>query len=102
MLVYRGMSQNHKRFKEALLGKAPPRGGHASAAEHNIGNTDSPYTSWTTNPKVADGYAGEKGAVLIVDLEDFEGSWEMSPDVFREDEILIKGAVENATVTVTL
>ncbi len=67
--LFRGVNQTRTpvAFDEALAGNATPRGGVATASEHNAGNTSSPFTSWTTNPAVAENYAlrpSGKGVVL--------------------------------------
>jgi len=55
--LYRGVNESHPGFSNAVDGVAAPRGGLATAAEHNAGNTASNSTSWTTNPDVAKNYA---------------------------------------------
>jgi uncharacterized protein RhaS with RHS repeats len=95
--LFRGVAEDHPGFQDALEGKATPRGGPASAAEHNAGNTDSPFTSWTTDPGVARNFAGDRGVVL-------SKSWEglvtvRSPDAFGESEVLVKGSVTGAKVS---
>ena len=61
--------------------------------------TDSPYTSWTRDPDIARGFAGPDGVVLRVPRG--EGSpykFEWSPDVYYEQEILIRGPVCGALI----
>jgi len=99
--VYRGVSQYHPGLLDALQGIARPRGGLSSPARHNKGYTDSEFTSWTTNKKVAESYAiiNGPGGVLLhkrvkpIDLIE-------SPNQFKESEVLIKGIVKNANVSV--
>ncbi|MDH6251251.1 RHS repeat-associated protein [Chryseobacterium sp. H1D6B] len=55
--LYRGVNEGHAGYSEALQGKATPKGGKATPAEHNAGNTDSKYTSWTKNKEVAKNYS---------------------------------------------
>ncbi len=95
--AYRGVGRNHPGYADALKGKVNPRNpnGTATPEQHNLGNTtDSPYTSWTRDPDVARRFAGPDGVVLRVPRG--EGSpykFEWSPDVYYEQEILIRGPV---------
>ena len=50
---YRGVAASHIYYQDALRGIARPRGSTATPAQHNEGNTDSEYTSWTTDHRVA-------------------------------------------------
>lgn len=58
--VYRGVVREHPGFDEALKGNAYPRNPDSAvtAEEHNLGNTDSPFTSWTHDVGVARRFAG--------------------------------------------
>lgn len=96
--VYRGVAVSHPGFGAALVGTASPRGGIATRAEHNLGNTESQYTSWTTDRHVAERWAGPGGALMEIDLAEVAGRWALSPDVFWESEILIQGSVTGARV----
>ncbi|MFJ3961389.1 ricin-type beta-trefoil lectin domain protein [Streptomyces sp. NPDC090036] len=51
--VYRGVPEGHPGFDAAVDGVAVPRGGNASAGSHHLGDTDSPFTSWSTSEAVA-------------------------------------------------
>ncbi|MFE3165772.1 polymorphic toxin-type HINT domain-containing protein [Streptomyces sp. NPDC059224] len=51
--VYRGVPEGHPGFDAAVDGVAVPRGGPASAEAHHRGDTDSPFTSWSTSEAVA-------------------------------------------------
>jgi hypothetical protein len=74
-------------------------GGLASALEHNLGDTQSPFTSWTTNPEVARGFAGRNGVVLRIPYGPGDGYGIVgSPDLFGESEVLIEGIVRGAVV----
>ena len=55
--LFRGVSEDHPAFSNALRGIVKPRGGQASALEHNLGDTLSPFTSWTTDPAIARDFA---------------------------------------------
>lgn len=99
--VYRGVPENHPGRTAALAGVATPRGGAATAAQHNLGDTESEFTSWTTEIGIARRYARTNGIVLRVNLADFIGRWEYSQDEFGEGEVLIRGPVHGAVVTTT-
>ena len=100
--AYRGVGRDHPGYNDALKGRVNPRNpnGTATPEQHNLGNTtDSPYTSWTRDPAIAKRFAGEDGVVLRVPRG--EGSpykFEWSPDVFYEQEILIRGPVCGALI----
>jgi hypothetical protein len=96
--VYRGVPRKSPAYREALRGIARPRGGTATPAEHNAGNTMSEYTSWTTERHVAECYAGPDGVVLRVNLSDYPGRWCETLDIFYEREVLIVGTVFAAEV----
>ncbi|MFJ3929315.1 polymorphic toxin-type HINT domain-containing protein [Streptomyces sp. NPDC090029] len=71
--VYRGVSEVTGRgdpnpgFDDAVEGIARPRGGDATPEQHHRGNTDSDYTSWTTDPAAAIRAAtrGGNGGVVL-------------------------------------
>jgi hypothetical protein len=80
-----------------LEGSADPRGGSATALEHNMGDTRSIYTSWTTDPALAAERAGPGGVVLQQTFPAFR--LVTSPDLFGEGEVLVTGPVRGASVT---
>jgi len=96
--VYRGIAPDHPGFESAVQGIAKPRGGTATAFEHNaLGNTESPYTSWTTDRAVAEGWAtNNSGKGVVLHDEVAPSTLVPSPDVFHEKEVLRTGTVENA------
>ncbi len=100
--AYRGVARDHPGYDDALKGRVNPRNpnGTATPEQHNLGNTtDSPYTSWIRDPDVARRFAGPDGVVLRVPRG--EGSpykFEWSPDVYYEQEILIRGPVCGALI----
>ena len=100
--AYRGVARDHPGYDDALKGRVNPRNpnGTATPEQHNLGNTtDSPYTSWTRDPDIARRFAGPDGVVLRVPRG--EGSpykFEWSPDVYYEQEILIRGPVCGALI----
>jgi hypothetical protein len=59
--IYRGVASNHNVFPDAEQGIASPGdvAGHADVLAHNAGDTwTSRLTSWSTDPEVAEGFAG--------------------------------------------
>jgi len=72
---------------------------YATPAEHNWGNTESNYTSWTTKESVAQKWAQVKGTEGVILEKQFIIS-ETTPslDKYNEAEILVKGIVTGATV----
>jgi len=97
--LFRGIGEGHPGFDDALRGVARPRGGFSSALLHNLGDTRSPFTSWTTDADVARRFAGERGLLLRIPNGP-GGGYRMvpSPDLFGESEILIEGTVRGAEV----
>lgn len=96
--LYRGVAHTHPGYENALRGAAHPRGGAATAAEHNAGNTLSEYTSWTTDPSVASDMSYPGGVMLRIPRSAVEDRIVVSPDVYDEAEVLIRGPVTGAEV----
>ena len=97
--VYRGVSAKHPGLAEAQQGKATPRGGHSDPARHNEYNTQSEFTSWTTDPKVAERFASTQGSGGVVLKQSVDrNSLVRSPDIYKEKEVLRQGPVSGATV----
>ena len=76
-----------------------PKGGLATPFEHNRGNNNSVYTSWTVSPWVANSFATnqgktDNGVVLIKRFHISETT--PSPDFMNQGEVLIKGIVKGA------
>lgn len=98
MLLFRGVSYTHPGYSLALSGTALPIGGPASAIEHNLGNTNSNFTSWTSNPWVAYQFATnnyrEHGVILAKRFNASEMVY--SPDKFLQNEVLVRGPVIGA------
>lgn len=95
--LYRGVNNEHPGFQDALEGTANPRGGSADPLSHNLGDTRSEFTSWTTDRGVAKEFADEGGVILEKSFKPSEMI--RSPDRFGESEVLIKGPVTGAKVT---
>ncbi|MFG2146853.1 polymorphic toxin-type HINT domain-containing protein [Streptomyces sp. NPDC048696] len=106
--LYRGVPEGHPGFENATEGQAVPRGGQSNPVQHNDGSTDSPFTSWTTNPGVAHRYAmgvrsGETpGVIMRVELPTPGNPLrQMSlygEDKWGESEVLVENPVHGATV----
>ncbi len=101
--LYRGVSSNHVKYKDALKGITTPRGGHSDRGLHNWGDTRSIYTSWTTQRWVAEDHAldnkkKKEGVILEKEFEISE--IKDSPDIYDEWEALIIGQVTDADIYV--
>ena len=58
--LYRGVNSSHVAFESAEQGLVRANGGLATPLEHNTApgaTLRSPYTSWTTDPAVAENFA---------------------------------------------
>jgi hypothetical protein len=106
--LYRGVPEGHPGFGDAEAGGAVPRGGDSTPVQHNDGSTDSPYTSWTTNPSVARRFAmgtrpGESpGVILRLELP-LEGNPLRQMAMYGEDkwgesEVLVQNPVGGANI----
>lgn len=101
--VYRGVHANHPALVDALLGIAAPANinGFVTPQMHNLGGVSdrSPFTSWTHDYSVAETNArklGPTGGVILVASVGpppvgAQWNWEHSPDVWREQEVLLRG-----------
>ncbi|WP_188938385.1 RHS repeat-associated core domain-containing protein, partial [Puia dinghuensis] len=109
--LWRGVNENHPGYEDALQGKVSPRGGSATPAEHNAGNTRSPYTSWTTNRDVAENYAlRPSGEGVVLQTTVSKSSTVASPSaksvnlkqspgtVVNEGEVLLQGLIDNLII----
>ena len=97
--IYRGVTEGHPGYRAALEGKAIPRGGHSDPVLHNMGDTESVFTSWTTDRSMADFFAtkyGGPGVRLELTVPQSRVGW--SPNVHQEAEVLLKGPVSGAKV----
>ena len=95
--LYRGVAAEHPGYAEALLGIATPRGGNASITDHIFGNTNSGYTSWTSNWATAEYFASKgsgRGVVLTKDFSRKSVISAVSP--YDENEYLAPGVVKGA------
>jgi hypothetical protein len=107
--LFRGVHANHPELNNAMLGSVIPGdiNSSVSPAAHNAGGVAhmSPYTSWTSDPDVANGYAlssGPGGVVLKVFSSPPSSKdawrWEDSPDIYFEQEVLLFGVRHNVSV----
>ena len=96
--LWRGVSKDHPSFQEAEQGIAKPRGGHDDPITHNLGNTQSIFTSWTREKEIAERRAKKEGIILEKDFPTDENSLETTPDIYCEEEVLVRGIVTNAKV----
>ena len=109
--LYRGVNNTSPAYTAAKKGNVSPRGGNASALEHNLGNTESIFTSWTTDIKVATNFAlRPSGKRVILTADILKSKLVKSPNqktinliqslgkVISEAEILVKGNITNANV----
>ena len=109
--LYRGVNESHVGYADALKGKVTPRGGTATAAEHNAGNTNSPFTSWTTNQAVAENYAlRPEGGGVVLQTRIPQSKMIKSPNlkqvqlktsgqIVSESEVLLKGKIDAIKIT---
>ncbi|MCA9676578.1 MAG: hypothetical protein KC464_16215 [Myxococcales bacterium] len=65
-------------------------------ALHNLGDTESEFTSSTTDKGTARVHAGEDGVVLEAEVP--VSRTVASPDIYTEGEVLVRGAVTGAMV----
>ena len=104
-LLYRGVASTHPGFDAALQGVAEPRGGNASLVEHVLGDTRSPFTSWTTDLEVAEKFATEGYTTSGVVLSKSVPNSSIVPipenlrDFMDESEMPVNGPVAGAQVT---
>ena len=106
-IIYRGIPLGHPGYESAKDGIARPVGGNSTPWMHRDGQTNSVYTSWTTNLSVAYQYATRglygtcDGIILVkkVDLNNdriTEIDKVPGGDLYNEYEILIKGMMNGA------
>ena len=99
--VYRGVPEGHPGFDAAVDGEAVPRGGNNSAEAHHRGDTDSPFTSWSTSEAAARRAAtkGPTGVGVVIKSEvpagrlHFHSNDEPWVEFRGEFEVLIEGTM---------
>jgi len=105
--IYRGVPIGHPGYDYALDGIAKPIGGHNSPWLHRDGETNSNFTSWTTNLSIAyrfatHGLKGKCNGVILVKKANLNSDRivdmqkEPGGDAYNEKEILIKGMMNGA------
>ena len=114
--LYRGVNESHVAYKDAQAGIVKPNGGTATPLEHNTvpgATLNSPHTSWTTDPAVAENFALRptgKGVVIKANVPTSQTT--PSPNlksvkltqnnqVVSESEVLVRGTVRGTAKTVT-
>lgn len=97
--VFRGVPQTHPFFDLAKQGVVLPRNifGTVDIDMHNYGTSNSALTSWTRDKAVAETHVGEEGVLLEASIPGNRIMW--SPDVWYEQEVLVRGLVCGATIT---
>jgi|GEM_PF-2666407 len=108
--LYRGVHVGHPGFEAAEAGRVVPGdiNGTVSAATHNkdaLSVAKSPFTSWTSDLFVAETNAmkaGQGGIILRVPNtpapRGATWSWQVSPDIYGESEILMRGIRDGVEV----
>jgi RHS repeat-associated protein len=102
--LFRGVASNSPAYENALNGIAEPRGGNASMLDHSLGNTQSPYTSWTSSYSIAQDFATNGGTTSGAILTNTFGTGvaiPVDPNVeamMQEYEYLVQGRVSGASV----
>jgi RHS repeat-associated protein len=105
--LYRGVSTMHPGYDDAVQGIARPRGGHSDVRSHHDGNTESVYTSWSTDKETAlrfsrgaaEGRNDLPGVMLQVKLplgQPVLPTWLYYEDLFETSEHLVEGIVTGA------
>ena len=64
--LWRGVTSTHPGFADATEGTAYPRGGLGSVFDHNLGETETEWTSWTSDEGWARAYATRGGVPGII------------------------------------
>ncbi len=109
--LYRGVNSESVAYKNAQKGTAKPRGGDATPLEHNTLTTESQYTSWTWDKRVAKNYAlRTNGEGVILEANIPINKTVVSPNtksvnliqspgtIVSESELLVKGTTKGAKV----
>lgn len=99
--LWRGVDKSHPGYPNAERGIAKPRGGHSDPELHNLGDTNSVFTSWTSNKSQAEYFASKysgEGIVLEKNFEVPNKRLYESPDDYNEAETLVRGTVFDAEI----
>ncbi|MBO4210731.1 hypothetical protein GSF22_32765 [Micromonospora echinofusca] len=102
--VYRGVPEGHPGYANAQNGLAVPRGGDSTAEMHQLGHTDSVWTSWSTNSGAAERAAtrGETRRGVVIEaripknqphIHVNDQPW-ADPELRFEFEVLVEGPLE--------
>jgi len=100
--LYRGVSDTHPGYKNAIKGIAIPRGGHSDPGLHNSHDTKSIFTSWSTERWVAEDWAldNKTNHGIVLEKRFKRSSFVGSPDASGESEVLVPGIVVGAKPSV--
>ncbi|MFG1892294.1 polymorphic toxin-type HINT domain-containing protein [Micromonospora sp. NPDC049051] len=96
---FRGVDEHHRSYATQHGGTVAPVGGHNDPVRHNDNDTDSVFTSWTSNRSTAERHAkllSGRGAVLMVRRGTTGPIIDMAfmdLDKWGESEVLIQGVV---------
>jgi RHS repeat-associated protein len=102
--LFRGVASNSPAYEDALNGTAIPRGGPATMIDHIAGDTDSPFTSWTSDYDIALGRATDNFSIPgVVLTNEFQAGTAVPIPAnleafFGESEYLTQEPVTGATV----
>ncbi|MDQ0066051.1 RHS repeat-associated protein [Chryseobacterium lathyri] len=69
--LFRGVHAEHPELDNAYLGTAIPWGGSATAYQHNMGDNNSVYTSWSKSIDVANWTASRRGPGGVILKQSF-------------------------------
>jgi len=103
LTLYRGIGSDSPAFEDATQGIAVPRGGNASLLDHSLGNTESEFTSWTSDYEVALFRAtnnGERSGVILTNTFPNGAAIQASESVeavMQESEFLVRGRIVGAS-----
>jgi len=93
MTLFRGVHGQHPDVANAYMGNVFPWGGLASAKQHNLGNNNSMYTSWSTSIDVVNYSAFRRGSGGIILKQSFPVSRLSFCDRHGEGEVQVFGPV---------
>ncbi|WP_309733692.1 hypothetical protein [Chamaesiphon sp. OTE_75_metabat_556] len=106
-ILWRGVDSKHLGegvYGRAQQGIAKPQGGHSNAADHSLGETDSVFTSWTSDISQARYHATKRSGQGIILEKNFDLSKtkyvrsDVADALYQENEFLIRGTIFGAKV----
>jgi RHS repeat-associated protein len=117
LTLYRGVNESHVFYEDAQAGIVRPSGGTATPLEHNTvpgATLNSPFTSWTTDPAVAENFALRPGGQgVVIEAKVPVSQITPSPNlknvlliqngqIVSESEVLVRGLVQGTAKKATL